>query len=132
MSPVRDIFGILTRNWQRTHAVLAPFGTGISTLILSVYAGDGKWTFWYSWDELAAMASIGVITYGMTIISSEGGASLVFWALDERDKRRERRKKQQTVEILDHVEEALRQDPGSDPFIVIEQMRDRIRNGQTG
>ena len=78
------------------------------------------------------MASIGVITYGMTIISLEGGASLVFWALDERDKRRERRKKQQTVEILDHVEEALRQDPGSDPFIVIEKMRDRIRNGQTG
>ena len=101
-------------------------------MILSVYAGDGKWAFWYSWDELAAMASIGVITYGMTIISLEGGASLVFWALDERDKRRERRKKQQTVEILDHVEEALRQDPGSDPFIVIEQMRDRIRNGQTG
>ena len=76
------------------------------------------------------MASIGAIIYGIGIISLEGGASLVFWALDERNKRRERRKRQQMVEILDQVKEALLQDPDSDPMLVIEQMSKKVRNGQ--
>ena len=130
MKAIRDTFSTLSRNWQRSHAILAPFGTGLSTLILSIYAGNGRWEFWQSWHPLADMASLGVIIYGMTIISLEGGASLVFWAWNERNKREERRKRQQTEEVLNLVEEALLQNPGSDPKIVIEQLRGQIADGR--
>ena len=132
MKTIRDTFSTLSRNWQRSHAILAPFGTGLSTLILSIYAGNGRWEFWQSWHPLAEMASLGVIIYGITIILLEGGATLVFWAWNEHNKREERRKRQQTAEILDQVKEALLQNPDSDPVLVVEQMSDRVRNGQPG
>ena len=77
------------------------------------------------------MASIGLIIYGMSIALLEGGGWLVFWALDERAKRRQRRKQQQEAELLDRVEAALVQNPDSDPVTVIEQLRGIIRSEPT-
>ena len=131
MAQIRKFFNTLTRNWQRTHAVLAPFGAGITTWVLSVYAVGGSWAFWYNWKQFADMASIGLIIYGMSIALLEGGGWLVFWALDERAKRRQRRKRQQEAELLDRVEAALVQNPDSDPVTVIEQLRGIIRSEPT-
>ena len=55
---------------------------------------------------------------------------MVFWAWNERNKREERRKRRQTEEVLNLVEEALLQNPGSDPRIVVEQLRGQITDGR--
>ena len=70
--------------------------------------------------------------YGMTVLALEGGLTVVFWALDERDKRRERRKKELQKELLGDVIAKLRQNPDSNPVAVVEQMLDETRNGQGG
>ena len=130
MAFIRTVFDSITQHWQRTHASIAPFGTAISTLLLSIYAGERLWQFWDTWRELAHMASLGVIIYGMFIILLEGGTWLVFWALNERAKRLQRRKTQQAVETLDRVEAALAQNPHADPIAVIEQLRIEVRDGE--
>ena len=116
---------------------MAPFGTALAALLLSIHAGNGKWLFWRSWDELADMIGLGAVMYGMAVLTLEGGLTVMFWALDERDKRRERRKKEMARrekearnELLTDVITKLRQSPDSDPVMVVEQMRDEARNGQ--
>ena len=70
--------------------------------------------------------------YGMTVLTLEGGLTVMFWALDERDKRRERRNKELQQQVLEDIIAKLRQYPDSNPVAVVEQMRDEARNGQGG
>ena len=102
MNRVRRIFSTLKRNWQRTHAVAAPFGSALATLLLSARSEQWAWLFWQSevtWNLVADNAGVGAMTYGMLAVTAEGGASLIFWALDERDKRRERRAAEREQEL---------------------------------
>lgn len=102
MNRARRIFSTLKRNWQRTHAVAAPFGTALVTLLLSTRSERWIWTFWQSevsWNLVADNAGVGAMTYGMLAVTAEGGATLIFWALDERDKRKERRSAERKQEL---------------------------------
>ena len=102
MNRVRRIFSTLKRNWQRTHAVAAPFGSALVTLLLSTRSEQWAWLFWQSevtWNLVADNAGVGAMTYGMLAVTAEGGASLIFWALDERDKRKERRAAEREQEL---------------------------------
>ena len=111
---------------------MAPFGTAFAALLLSIHAGNGRWLFWRSWDDLADMVGLGAVMYGMTVLTLEGGLTVMFWALDERDKRRERRNKELQQQVLEDIIAKLRQNPDSNPVAVVEQMRDEARNGQGG
>ena len=109
MNRTRRIYNTLKRNWQRTHAVAAPFGTAIATLLLSTRSERWEWAFWQnevSWDLVANNTGIGAITYGLLAVTTEGGASLIFWALDERDKRKERRAAEREQELAAAVAKA--------------------------
>ena len=145
MAWARRIFNSLKSHWPRTHAAMAPFGAALAALLLSVHAGNGKWQFWHSWDELADMIGLGAVMYGMAVLTLEGGLTVMFWALDERDKRRERERARREEEMAHREKEArkkarnellndiiteLRQSPDSDPVAVVEQMREEARNGQ--
>lgn len=142
MNRAKRIYSTLKRNWQRTHAVAAPFGTAITTLLISARSDSWVWLFWSdpaSWGLVADNTGAGAVVYGVIALTIEGGATVVFWSADEWDKRKERRnaeRKQQLAEAedkgrksaLDAVRKHLELHPGADPLEVIRQVEEATRD----
>ncbi len=86
--------------WSRLHANLAPFGIGLTTYLLTYFdiIGWRVWEFWKIWDHLAAlsdMVDLGVLTYIVVALVIDRGISMIFYALEQREKRRKQREAQQ-------------------------------------
>lgn len=92
--------------WLRRHAMITPFGAAVTTWLLSAWVGGGQWLFWHDLDSVQAMATLGTITWGMAAVLAEGGYKLVFWAMDER----RRRRMEQEIDTMLRVRDRLKQE----------------------
>ena len=86
------------RRWLRRHAVIAPFGIFAVTLLLVIRAG--RWDGWGSLELAANLVDLGAVLYGMVAVLVEGGIKMVFWALEERRKMIENRKRLGKAELV--------------------------------
>ena len=73
--------------WLRLHAIVAPFGGFAVTALLVVRSG--QWSGWDSLESASSLIDLGAVLYGMVAVLVERGANMVFWALEQRKKRRE-------------------------------------------
>lgn len=78
---------IQPEGWQVRHFAASPFGAALMT-----WFWTGQPRFWEHWDAVAAMASLGAISYGIIAVLAEGGIR-VFYTLSliGRDIERRRR-----------------------------------------
>ncbi len=84
--------------WLRLHAMLAPFGVFAVTVLLVIRSG--QWNGWESLESTASLVDLGAVLYGMIAVLAERGVRMVFWALDERRKWREKRREETRAELL--------------------------------
>ncbi len=72
--------------WLRLHAIAAPFGVFVVTLLL--LERSGQWGGWERLEAAASLVDLAVVIYGMFAVLAERGVDMVFWALEQRQKRR--------------------------------------------
>ena len=84
--------------WLRLHALVAPFGVFVVTALLVI--ASGQWTGRASLDYAATLVDLGAVLYGMVAVLTERGVRMVFWALDERRKWREKRREEAKAELI--------------------------------
>ena len=89
-------------HWLLIHAVVAPWGTLVTTGVLvnldkSVPEIWEFWGYWNDVDVMSGVVSYGAVVYGSAISVAEVTARMVFYAiakmLEEQDRRRKRREK---------------------------------------
>ena len=95
MERVREISAWFRRYWPRIHTLSAPYGVGLSTLLLSIYLGDGNWRFWQTWDAVGNFVDLGAVIYAIIAISTEVLLTMVFYALGQINVILEKRKNRQ-------------------------------------
>ena len=76
--------------WLRRHAVFAPFGIFVMTALMTYFTGTVGANTREFWKSAADMVDLGTVLYAMAAMSFEKGVDAVFWALEQRRKRRER------------------------------------------
>ena len=84
--------------WLRLHAMIAPFGVFIVTVLL--LARSGKWSGWESLESAATLVDLGAVIYAMVAVLVERGVRMVFWALEQRKKMIEERRKEGQAELI--------------------------------
>ena len=91
-------------HWLLIHALVAPWGTLITTGVLVNLdrSNPDTWVFWRYWGDLDAMSnmvSYGAVAYGSTVSATEVIVRMAFYAiakiLEEQDRRREERQRRQ-------------------------------------
>ena len=70
------------------HAIMAPFGV-LGATVLLVHL-SGRWTGWGSLNHAATLVDLGVVVYATVAVLVERGVNMIFWALEQRRKRREK------------------------------------------
>ena len=78
------------RRWLRLHAMVAPAGILATTLLLTYWRQQWQWPWPDSLDRAADLTDIGTVIYAVIAVAVERGVNVIFWALEERKKRRER------------------------------------------
>ena len=86
------------RRWLRRHAMAAPFGIFIATIVLGYVSAPELWGTRESLGSWASLVDLGAVVYAAIAVLAERGVRLVFWALDERRKWRERWRAQAQAE----------------------------------
>ena len=79
------------RRWVRLHAMAAPVGILAATLLLTYWRQGWYWQWPDGLDRAADLVDIGTVIYAVIAVAVERGVNVIFWALEERKKRRERR-----------------------------------------
>ena len=82
--------------WLGRHAVVAPFGVLLATVLLAHLSG--RWTGWSSLNHVATLVDLGVVLYAMVAVLAERGVRMWFWALDQRRKWREQWRREAQAE----------------------------------
>ena len=78
------------RRWLRLHAMVAPAGILATTLLLTFWRQQWQWPWPDSLDRAADLTDIGAVIYAAIAVAVERGINMIFWALEQRKKRRER------------------------------------------
>ena len=100
----------LGMRWLRLHAMVAPFGVFAVTLLL--LARSGQWGGWESLEPAASLVDLAAVVYGMIAVLVERGVRMVFWALDERRKWREKRRNEAQADLITKMlDEGIPQTP---------------------
>ena len=86
------------RRWVRLHAMAAPAGILTTTLLLTYWRQGWQWQSPESLDRAADLVDIGAVIYALIAVAIERGVNVIFWALEERKKRRERRQSEAQAE----------------------------------
>ena len=90
--------------WVRLHAMVAPAGILAITLLLTYWRQGWEWPWPGSLDRASDLTDIGAVIYGVVAVAIERGVNMIFWALEERKKRRERNRAELEAEIQARVE----------------------------
>ena len=86
------------RRWVRLHAMAAPAGILATTLLLTYWRQGWYWRWPDGLDRAADLVDIGTVIYAVIAVVIERGVNVIFWALEERKKRRERRQAEAQAE----------------------------------
>lgn len=76
--------------WLRRHAIFAPFGIFLATGLMAYWIEPGQWKGAESLQSAAELVDLAAVIYAMVAVLLERGVGMIFWALEERKKRRER------------------------------------------
>ena len=96
------------RRWLRLHAMAAPAGILATTLLLTYWRQQWQWPWPDSLDRAADLTDIGTVIYAVIAVAVERGVNVIFWALEERKKRRERNRAEIEALIQARVEAQAR------------------------
>jgi hypothetical protein len=95
-------------NWAARHALFAPWGILAATYALTVYAKAVGWNIWSDRGNLITMsdmADLGIVVYACGASLVEVFIGMAFYALEQRKKRQEQRRR----EAVRMREEAIRE-----------------------
>ena len=98
------------RWWFAYHAAIAPFGILATTWALAGWHNSVNWPIWRHRDAAADMVQLGAVVYAALAVSAEGAIRVVFWAIEQWRKDRERHRRELVNEIRGAVIEELRAD----------------------
>ena len=76
-----------SERWLRRHALAAPFGVFAATALLTYLSAQGQAQFSELTQTAAGFVDLGAVLYGMAAVLAEKGVTLMFWALEQRQKR---------------------------------------------
>ena len=93
--------------WFRRHAILAPFGVYATTWLL-FWSETGHYRWWDKSELASSLVDLGAVLYGMVAMLMEGGTNMVFWALEQREKRRKKLREEMRAEARAEVREEAR------------------------
>ena len=96
------------RRWVRLHAMAAPAGILATTLLLTYWRQGWYWRWPDGLDRAADLVDIGTVIYAVIAVAVERGVNVIFWALEERKKRRERNRAELEALIQARVEAQAR------------------------
>ena len=74
------------RRWLRRHAMAAPFGIFVATMLLTWYVEQGQWHGPASWRVAGSLVDLGTVLYTMAAVAVERGIRTMFWALEQHQK----------------------------------------------
>ena len=92
------------RRWVRLHAMAAPAGILATTLLLTYWRQGWYWRWPDGLDRAADLVDIGTVIYAAIAVAVERGINVIFWALEERKKRRERNRAELEALIQARIE----------------------------
>ena len=127
------------RWWLAYHAAIAPFGILATTWLLAGLDDSGHWPIWRHLDAAADMIELGAVVYVALAVSAEGVIRVVFWAIEQWRKDRERNRQallnevrnevldgvrnEVRNEVLDEIAEMAREQPQSDVLTLVDAAR---------
>lgn len=76
-----------SERWLRRHALAAPFGVFAATALLTYLHTQGQAQPRELTQTAAGFVDLGAVLYGMVAVVIEKGITLMFWALEQRQKR---------------------------------------------
>ena len=76
--------------WLRRHAALAPFGILAVTALLVYFAGPGRWQGAGSFKLAAEQIDLAAALYAAFAVTVERGVRMIWWAIEQRRKDREK------------------------------------------
>ena len=76
--------------WLRRHAALAPFGILAVTALLVYFAGPGRWQGAESFKLAAEQIDLAAALYAAFAVTVERGVRMIWWAIEQRRKDREK------------------------------------------
>ena len=76
-----------SERWLRRHALAAPFGVFAATALLTYLYTQGQAQPRELTQTAAGFVDLGAVLYGMVAVVIEKGITLMFWALEQRQKR---------------------------------------------
>ena len=76
--------------WLRRHAALAPFGILVVTALLVYFAGPGRWQGAESLKLAAEQIDLAAALYAAFAVTVERGVRMIWWAIEQRRKDREK------------------------------------------
>lgn len=76
--------------WLRRHAALAPFGILAVTALLVYFAGPGRWQGVGSFKLAAEQIDLAAALYAAFAVTVERGVRMIWWAIEQRRKDREK------------------------------------------
>lgn len=86
--------------WLRRHAALAPFGILAVTALLVYFAGPGRWQGAESLKLAAEQIDLAAALYAAFAVTVERGVRMIWWAIEQRRKDREKLVNQGRAEAL--------------------------------
>ena len=118
------------RWWLAYHVAVAPFGILATTWLLAGLTDARYWTIWKHLGAAADLIELGAVVYVALAVLLEGGGRVVFWAIEQWRKDREKRTieaQNRTIEaqnrVLDELVDLARQQPESDVATLVDAVR---------
>ena len=96
------------RWWLAYHTALAPFGVLATTWLLTGAAHSRHWTVWKHLNPAGDMLELGAVVYAALAVLVEGGIRVVFRAIEQWRRDKERRAVEAQNRALDELMVELR------------------------
>ena len=99
-----------SERWLRRHALAAPFGVFAATALLTYLYTQGQAQPRELTQTAAGFVDLGAVLYGMVAVVIEKGITLMFWALEQRQKRQKAFRDEIASEVRKDVVEQIERD----------------------
>ncbi len=80
--------------WAARHALFAPWGILAATCALAALAGSVRWNAWDSLISVSDMVDLGIVVYAAGASLAEVIIRMAFYAIEQRQKQREKIRKE--------------------------------------
>ena len=99
-----------SERWARLHVAFFPVGALVVTWLLTVPAGAWRWNNRADLDFAGTLAPLGAFAYGTLVFVVEWSVRMIFWALAQRKKDREKMMARARAAVREEVRAAVREE----------------------